>query len=157
MVGERLKQFVFIFPHTFLQRAVVDRMSWQCGDDPVQQVGKFLQYTSKLYTNKAKILTENKKLKLKTVISKSQLVDIVYEVYGGKASKTLLKPHLLLICGSETSENALEVMFKRAKKFIDVYMIIGVDKLCFKLQEVSLQLSIDLPIESCFPLQQIPT
>jgi hypothetical protein len=113
-------------------------VSWQCKDDPVQQVGKFLKYTSKLYVKQPQVPIRTKKyLKLKCAISRSQLVDIVFEVYGGRDTKTLLKPHLLLICKSTTSANALEVMFKRAKMFIDTYMMIGINNLSFKLQEVS--------------------
>ena len=94
-----------------------------------------MKYTSKLYEYQPLTQTKTMKhLKLKLAISKSQLIDIIYEVYGTK--KASLKPHLLLICGPTTSENALEVMFKRAKKFIDIYMIIGINLLSFKLQEV---------------------
>lgn len=96
-----------------------------------------MQYTSKLYAHQPQVPKTKKYLKLKLAISRLQLVDIVYKVYGKNDSKTSLKPHLLLICGPTTSENTLEVMFKKAKKFIDTYMIIGIDNLSFKLQEVS--------------------
>lgn len=97
-----------------------------------------MTYTSKLYVNESQVPAEtNKYLKLKLAISRSQLIDIVYEVYGRMDTKTSLKPHLLLICEPTTSKNALEVMFKRAKRFIDTYMIIGINNLTFKLQGVS--------------------
>jgi hypothetical protein len=65
------------------------------------------------------------------------LVDVVYEVYGGKDTNISLKPHLILICETTTSENALGIMFKRAKQYTDTYMIFGINTLSFKLQGVS--------------------
>ena len=88
--------------------------------------------------NQTQVLSETKEyLKLKLANSKSQLVDIVYEVYGRKDTKTSLKPHLILVCEQTTLKVTLEVIFKRAREFIDTYMIIGVNNLSFKLQEVS--------------------
>ena len=96
-----------------------------------------MEYTSKLYALRPQESTEKHYLKLQLAISSSQLVDIIYSVYG-KRKIDSVKSHLLLICGPSTSETMLQVMFKRAKKFTNIYMIIGINHLSFKLQEVNI-------------------
>lgn len=103
----------------------------------MEKVGTFLSDICGIYDHKKP--EEQDYIKLYYAHSTSEIIDIISDVYGTNEGKLSLRPHSILICGSDTTENILEVMFERIKcdSFTGTYVIIGVNNLGFKLQEVS--------------------
>ena len=100
-------------------------------------VGKFLYNTSEAYVPQREGKYSAHYLKLYSTRS-NQLLETIYTICKLIEDKDIIRPHNLLVCGPDTTENQIVVLFKRAKSFIDAYLMIGVNNLTFKLQEVSL-------------------
>ncbi len=101
-------------------------------------MGIFLNDSSEIYIDlilKSFVKDEiHIKLYFASGYSQRQLLPIISHVYKG--NKDIIQPHLILICGPDTTEKRLDQFFKRAKGVISTYMIVGVNNLSSKLQEV---------------------
>lgn len=104
-------------------------------------VGKFLDSTSKLYILQGEGVSSSQYLKLFSA-RVDQLLQAIYTVYKVIEGKLIVRPHNILVCGPDTNEIQIELMFKRAKIFMDIYMLIGINNLTFKLHEVSLHFNV---------------
>lgn len=113
-----------------MQEAITDVNMKESVNSPLQRVGKFLKGSKNIYVTgkgESKQIHESHssiKLYSAPMLSQRQLLYIICEEYAEKEELSL-KSHLILICTSDTSGNELQQFFKRAKTFIDKYIIIG--------------------------------
>ncbi len=107
-------------------------------NSPIERVGVFLNRSREVYIDPQKNSFADDQNFIKLCFgfgyTQHQLLSIIRYIYEDRA---IIQPHLIFTCGSNITEKNLERLFKRAKVFIDTYMIIGVNFLNFKLQEVS--------------------
>lgn len=122
---------------------MTDEVTKQSEKKPVQKVGIFFEGSSEIYIKFNEHRKQNNELRhmkliFMPMLKQQELMSVIYKVYADEGESMLtLGPHLIMICGPETSGNELQQLFKRAKTFINTYMIVGVNDLSFKIQEVS--------------------
>ena len=109
-------------------------------DSQVGMVGNFLKSTSNIYVQQVKRAHSSLHYLKFASARSNQLLETIYIIYRKIEKVNMIRPHVLLVCGVDTTENQLEAMFKRAKCFIDVYMLVGINNLRYELQEVSIKI-----------------
>lgn len=125
----------------YIQKAMDD--SVESYENPVQRVGKFMEKSKEIYLQQCSVICTRDstfdpsciKVYYAESYSQRQLLPLFAHIYD--AENKSIKSHLILICGSETTKSTLEQIFERAKRFIDTYMIVGINDLSIQMQEVS--------------------